>query len=51
MCKQMLFPAGIFVDQKNKVYTPGISVFYRLATNKKDLPKLEKSSMVRVKRL
>jgi DNA invertase Pin-like site-specific DNA recombinase len=51
MCKQMLFPAGIFIDEKNKVYTPEISVFYRLATNKKDLSELEKSSMVRVRRL
>lgn len=46
VCKQMLFPAGIFIDQTNKVYTPEISVFYRLATNKKDLPVTEKSSMV-----
>lgn len=51
MCKQMLFPAGIFIDQINKVYTPEISVFYRLATNKKDLPVTEKSSMVRVRGL
>jgi len=46
MCKQMLFPTGILIDQKNKVYTPEISVFYRLASNKKDLPVTEKSSMV-----
>lgn len=50
-CKQLLFPAGFWLDDKKKVYTPEISVLYRLAGNKKDLPELEKSSMVRVRRL
>ena len=50
-CKQIVFPAGFYVDKNNKVYTPKISILYRLTSNKKDLPKLEKSSMVRVRRL
>lgn len=48
MCKQMLFPAGIFIDEKNKVYTPEISVFKQVIATKKDLPETEKSFMVRV---
>lgn len=47
----LLFPGGFFVNEDKKVLTPEISPFYRLLTNKKDLPKLEKSLMVRVKRL
>ncbi|HMI09504.1 MAG TPA: recombinase family protein [Candidatus Saccharimonadales bacterium] len=50
-CKQVVFPAGFQLDANNKVYTPEISPLITLATNKKDLPKLEKSLMVRVKRL
>jgi DNA invertase Pin-like site-specific DNA recombinase len=50
-CKQLIFPAGFHVDANNKVYTPEISELYRLASNKKDLPKPEKSLLVRVKRL
>ena len=42
----MLFPAGFWVDADKKVYTPEISILYRLASNKKDLPDTEKSSMV-----
>lgn len=50
-CKQLVFPGGYWVDENKKVYTPEISEFYRLATNKKDLPETEKSSMVRVQGL
>ncbi|NLA42884.1 recombinase family protein [Candidatus Saccharibacteria bacterium] len=50
-CKQMLFPSGFWVDTNQEVYTPEISIIYRLASNKKDLPGPEKSSMVRVRRL
>lgn len=50
-CKQLLFPAGFWVDENKKVYTPEISELYRLARTKKDLPETEKSSMVRVTRL
>ena len=50
-CKQMLFPAGFWIDANKKVYTPELSVLTRLATNKKDLPNPEKSFVVRVRRL
>ena len=50
-CKQVVFPAGFYMNEDKKVYTPEISLLYRLATNKKDLPVTEKSLMVRVKRL
>lgn len=50
-CKQVVFPAGFYVDKNNKVYTPEISELYRLATKQKDLPVTEKSLMVRVRRL
>ncbi len=39
------------MDANKNVYTPEISPLIRLAANKKDLPELEKSSMVRVRRL
>ena len=45
-CKQLLIPAGFWVDENENVYTPEISVLYSLATNKKDLSELEKSFMV-----
>lgn len=50
-CKLILFPAGFYLDAENKVYTPQISPIYGLASNKKDLPKLEKSLLVRVQGL
>lgn len=50
-CKQMLFPAGFWIDANKKVYTPELSILTRLASTKKDLPNPEKSFMVRVKRL
>lgn len=50
-CKQLVFPAGFYLDANNKVYTPEISPLYRLASNKKDLSETEKSFLVRVKGL
>jgi len=50
-CKQMLFPSGIAIDLKDKVYTPEISAFYRLATKKMDTEVSDNSHLVRVKRL
>lgn len=50
-CKQIVFPAGFYLDTENKVYTPEISHLIRLASNKKDLPETEKSSLVRVRGL
>ena len=50
-CKQMLFPAGFWVDVDRKVYTPELSILTRLTSNKKDPPETEKSFMVRVRRL
>lgn len=47
-CKQLLIPAGFWVDENENVYTPEISVLYRLATNKKDLSELEKSYLVAI---
>ena len=41
----------IMIDQKNKVYTPEISSFYRLVTKKKDTEVSNKSLMVRVQGL
>lgn len=50
-CKQMLFPAGFWIDRNKKVYTPEMSILTRLACTKKDLPDPEKSFMVRVQGL
>ena len=47
-CKQVMFPAGFYLNDKNKVYTPEVSKLIRLASNKKDLPEPEKSLLVRV---
>lgn len=35
-CKQIVFPAGFYMDENKKVYTPEISLLYRLATTAKD---------------
>lgn len=48
MCKQMLFPAGIYINQAEKVYTPEISVFYRGGVTKKDAETSDIGQMVRV---
>ena len=45
-CKQIVFPAGFYMDADNKVYTPEISTLYRLAGNKKDLSITDKSLLV-----
>ena len=50
-CKQIIFPSGFYIDTEKNVYTPEISPLIRYATNKKDLPEVEKSLLVRVKRL
>ncbi len=50
-CKQIVFPAGFYLDAENRVYTPEISELIRLAGNKKDLPITEKSHLVRVQGL
>jgi hypothetical protein len=47
-CKQLAFPAGIMINAKDKVYTPEISVFYRLAAKKKDAEASDYAHMVRV---
>ena len=47
-CKQSLFPSGFYLDSENKVYTPEISPFYRLAPNKKGTEVPEMSAMVRM---
>lgn len=47
-CKQIMFPAGFYVDQNNKVYTPEISPLITLATKKKDAEASDNSHLVRV---
>lgn len=50
-CKQMLFPGGIMIKEKEKVYTPELSVFYRGVAIKKDTEVSDKVHLVRVRRL
>lgn len=50
-CKQLVFPAGFYLDEDNKVYTPEISLLYRLATKKKDAEASDNSHLVRVRGL
>lgn len=50
-CKQIIFPAGFWVDADNNVYTPEISTLYRLATKKKDAEASDNSHLVRARRL
>lgn len=47
-CKQIIFPAGFWVDAQQNVYTPEISTLYRLASNKKDAEASLNSHLVRV---
>lgn len=51
MCKQMLFPAGIYINPDGKVYTPKVSTFFRGELMKKDTEVSDNSHLVRVKRL
>lgn len=51
VCKQMLFPAGIYINPDEKVYTPEVSVFFRGEAKKKDAEASNNSHLVRVKRL
>ena len=50
-CKQILFPAGFYLDENNKVYTPEISPIYGLAAKKKDAEASIDSHLVRVQGL
>lgn len=50
-CKQLVFPAGFYLNSNNKVYTPEISELYRLATKKKSTEVLKNSHLVRVRGL
>lgn len=51
VCKQMLFPAGIYINPSGKVYTPEVSVFFRGEIKKKDAEASDNSHLVRVRRL
>jgi hypothetical protein len=50
-CKQILFPAGFRMDSDKKVYTPEISILYRLASSKKDTEVSQKMHLVRAQGL
>ncbi len=45
-CKQLIFPAGFYVDAKNKVYTPEKSILITLLPNKKSTEVLDFSHLV-----
>ncbi|MCA9330253.1 recombinase family protein [Candidatus Saccharibacteria bacterium] len=47
-CKQIIFPAGFYMDDNKNVYTPEISPLIRLATSKKDTEVSSKARLVRV---
>ncbi|MGB4758567.1 MAG: recombinase family protein [Candidatus Saccharimonadales bacterium] len=51
VCKQMLFPAGIYINPDEKVYTPEVSVFFRGEAKKKDAEASDNSHLVRVRGL
>lgn len=50
-CKQLVFPAEIYVDKNKNVYTNEITDIFRGRTNKKDTVVSSKSNVVRVWRL
>lgn len=50
-CKQLLFPGGLYLGADKRVYTPEISILYRLTAKKKDTEVSEDSHLVRVRRL
>ncbi len=45
-CKQMLFPAGFYINQNGKVYTPELGVFFRGEVRKKSAGALNNSQLV-----
>lgn len=47
-CKQMLFPEGIMLCDKEKVYTPNVSIFYRGGVIKKGADAPSMDQLVRV---
>ena len=47
-CKQMIFPGGFRLDQNKKVYTPEVSILYRVGRNKKDTEVPLNSHLVRL---
>lgn len=51
VCKQLLFPAGIYINPNGKVYTPEVSAFFRGVIKKKDTEVSDNSHLVRVRRL
>lgn len=50
-CKQIVFPAGFYLNASNKVYTPEISPLITLQVKKRDTEVSNKSHLVRVRRL
>lgn len=50
-CKQMLFPGGIHIKDKEKVYTPELSVFFRGEATKKSAEALDNSHLVQPNRI
>lgn len=50
-CKDIVFPAGFYLDKDKNVYTPEISLLFRLATIKKDAKASPNSHLVRVRGL
>lgn len=50
-CKQLVFPAGFYINAHKKVYTTEISPLYRLAAKKKDTEVSNNSLLVRVQGL
>ncbi|HVC36517.1 MAG TPA: recombinase family protein [Candidatus Dormibacteraeota bacterium] len=50
-CKQIVFPAGFHVDERNKVYTPEKSLLITLLPTKKDALAPDFSHLVRVRGL
>lgn len=50
-CKDLIFPAGFYLDASDKVYTPEISPLITLLPTEKDAEASQKAHLVRVKRL
>lgn len=50
-CKQIIFPAGFYMDADKNVYTPEISTLITLQANKKDAEASDFTRMVRVRGL